>query len=83
VRVKAVFDALLPAGSSVSTEYSSDGGTTWVNLPNTASAASDNGYVTLTNQATGINAPTVRLRLSLSGTTAARPSVRNLRFMTI
>lgn len=83
VKIKCIFDALLPAGSNVITEYQKVGVTTWTSIPNVSSVATDNGFVTLTNQVTGVNAPQVRVRFTISGTSAARPIIQNLRFMTI
>lgn len=83
VKIKCVFDAYLPAGSNVVTEYQKVGTSTWTSIPNVSSVATNNGYVTLTNQVTGVNAPQVRVRFTISGTTAARPIIQNLRFMTI
>lgn len=83
VKIKCVFDAYLPAGSNVVTEYQKVGVSTWTSIPNVSSVAANNGYVTLTNQVTGVNAPQVRVRMTITGTTAARPIIQNLRFMTI
>lgn len=83
IKVKCVFDAYLPAGSNVVTEYQKVGVNTWTSIPNVSSVPVGNGVVTLTNQATGVNAPQVRVRFTLTGTTAARPLIQNLRFMTI
>lgn len=83
VKVKCVFDALLPAGANVVTEYQAVGSSTWTTIQNVSSVAANNGFVTLTNQVTGVNAPQVRVRFTITGTTAARPIIQNLRCMTI
>lgn len=81
IRVKAVFDAILPAGASVLVEYKGAG--SWTTLTYVSSKQLDDGFVELTHEVSGITATTVQLRLTLSGTTAARPRVRDLRFVTI
>lgn len=83
IKIKCVFDAYLPAGSNVVTEYQKVGDNTWTSIPNVSSVPVGNGVVTLTNEVTGVNAPQVRVRFTLTGTTAARPLIQNLRFMTI
>lgn len=83
VNVKVIYDALLPAGASVLIEYKPTSGGSWTTVPNVSSANTDNGYVTLTHQITGVTATAVQVRFTLSGTTSGRPNVKNIRCMTI
>lgn len=84
VRLKAIFDALIPAGAAVNVSYKgTDPGDNWVTMPFVGSTPVDDGFYEITHEITGVTETSVQLRLQLTGTTAARPRVRNLRFMTI
>lgn len=84
VRVKVVFDALIPGGAAVAVAYKgADVGDTWSTVPFVGSTQGDNGYYEITHQVTPVTEDMIQIRLTLTGTTAARPSVKNLRFMTI
>lgn len=84
VRVKAVFDANIPSGASVAVKYKGgDIGDTWTELPYVSATPGDNGFFEITHEASGVNEQLVQIKLELTGTSAARPRVRNLRFMTI
>lgn len=84
VRVKAIFDAFIPGGSSVTVDYKGiDGGDVWATVPFVGSAPVDDGFQEITHEVTGVTETMVQIRLSLAGTTAARPRIKNLRFMTI
>lgn len=84
VRVKAIFDALIPGGSTVVAAYKGvDGGDTWATLPFVGSTPVDDGFQEITHEVTGVTETMVQIRLTLTGTTAARPRIKNLRFMTI
>ena len=84
VRVKVVYDATIPSGATVVAHYqSSDVLGTWVLLPQTATLLLDNGAVEVTHELAGITATMVNIRLTMTGTTAARPIIKNLRFMTV
>lgn len=84
VRVKAVFEALIPGGSSVVVSYKgADIGDTWQTVPYVSSVAVDDGFMEMVHEITGVTENQVQLKLTLTGTAAARPRVKNLRFMTI
>lgn len=80
VTLKTIFEAIVPSGANVVVEYQIVGTSTWTTLPQTATRAVDDGFTEFTNSVASINAAAgVRFRLTLSGTTAARPRVRDLR----
>lgn len=84
VRVKVVFDANIPGGSSVAVKYKGgDVGDTWATVPYVSSTVGDDGFMEMTHEVDNINEAMIQIKLELTGTTAARPRVRNLRFMTI
>lgn len=80
VAVKAVFEALIPSGATVTVQYKGpDVGDTWTTIPQTATRAVDDGFVEFTHSITGVTETSVQIKLILTGTTAARPRVRDLR----
>lgn len=84
VRVKVIFDALIPGGSTVAVSYKGvDAGDAWTSVPFVASSPVDDGFYEITHEITGVNETMVQIKLDLTGTTAARPRVKNLRFMTV
>lgn len=84
VRVKVIFDALIPAGSSVAVFYKGvDAGDTWTTVPFVSSTEGDDGFYEIIHEITGVNENMVQVKLVPTGTAAARPRVKNLRFMTI
>lgn len=84
VRVKVLFDAVIPGGSTVAVHYKGiDAGDTWTLVPFVSSAATDGGFYEIVHEISGVNEAMIQIRLSLTGSANARPRVRNLRFMTI
>ena len=84
VRVKVIFDALIPAGAAVTVSYKgADIGDTWTTVPFVSSTQGDEGFYEIIHEVTGVNEAMIQIKLGLTGTTAARPRVKNLRFMTI
>jgi len=85
IRVETILQAVVPSGATLVIEYKGqDLGDPWITLPNTGSAAVDDGFTELINQATGINEINgVQIRLTLTGTTTARPRIRDLRVFVI
>jgi hypothetical protein len=84
VRVKVIFDAVIPGGASVGVQYKgADIGDAWATVPFVGSTQGDEGFYEITHEVTGVTEDMIQIRLNLAGTTAARPRVRNLRFMTI
>jgi hypothetical protein len=84
VRVKVIFDALIPGGASVGVQYKGiDPADVWATVPFVGSTVGDEGFYEITHEVTPVTEDMIQIRLNLAGTTAARPRVRNLRFMTI
>lgn len=84
VRVKVIFDAIIPGGATVVVSYKGvDAGDAWTAVPFVGSSAVDDGFQEITHEITGVNETMVQIKLELTGTTAARPRVKNLRFMTV
>lgn len=85
-RLKVVVDALLPSGSSLTVE-ARNASNAWVSLTQVGSAVPlGDGYVEITYQRDPINlggATVTALRLTITGTEAARPAVGNLRAFAI
>jgi len=80
VSVKAVYEALVPSGATVTLQYKGpDSGDAWINIPVSASRAVDDGFTEFTHAVTGVNELSVQIKIILNGTTAARPRVRDLR----
>lgn len=84
IRVKAVFEAVIPGGASVVVQYKgADGGDVWAVVPYVSSVPTDDGFMEMTHEITGITETMVQLKLVLTGAASARPRVKNLRFITI
>ncbi len=80
VTAKVVFEAFVPSGATVTVHYKGpDFGDTWISVPQTASVAVDDGFFEFTHVLGSITETSVQIRLTLAGTTAARPRVRDLR----
>lgn len=80
VSVKAIYEAFIPSGATVTVQYKGpDVGDAWIDVAQTATRAVDDGFVEFTHSVTGVNELTVQIKLILTGTTAARPRVRDLR----
>lgn len=84
VAVKVIHEALIPSGANVIAEYKGpDIGDTWIVMPVTATRVVDDGFTEFTHSVSGVNELTVQIQLTLSGNTAARPRVRDLRTFVI
>ena len=80
VRIKVIYEGNIPGGATVSVAYKGpDGGDVWATVTSTGTAAADDGFIEFTHEITGVTEVTVQVRLTLTGTTAARPRVRDLR----
>ncbi|WP_263143997.1 DUF4815 domain-containing protein [Pseudomonas sp. RIT-PI-AD] len=77
-RLTVIYDAILPPGCSVVAHYKVDSGP-WVACSAPTASAADNDAVELTSVTPGITGASVRVRLTLTGSPAARPRVRDLR----
>lgn len=81
-RLKVILDAYLPTGATLAVQYNNGTGGSWSTVPFVSSVATDDGFVTNTYQVTGITSSLAQVKLTLNGTTAARPIIKNLRAMT-
>jgi hypothetical protein len=80
VSVKVVYEALVPSGATVTVQYKGpDAGDVWTTIGAPTTRAVDGGFVEFTHVATGVTEASVQIKLILSGTTSARPRVRDLR----
>lgn len=77
-----IYDAAVPSGASVTPTLRCDAGE-YAAMTAGDSTAMDDGYREYNFEATISNADTVRVKLDLTGTSLARPQVRNLRVMVI
>lgn len=79
-RVRVLFDALIPAGASVLAHVKGvDVGDSWVSVPYQNATALGDGWMEIEHELPSISETSLHVRLTLGGTTAARPRVRNLR----
>lgn len=85
VRVKTILEAIVPSGATLVVEYKGqDIGDAWTTLPQTETRAVDDGFTELINELSGVNEVNgVQIRLTMTGTTAARPRIRDLRVIVI
>lgn len=78
VTVRALFQALLPAGASVSVDVDA-GNDVWQSMTLGTSNTLGGGWIEPTYSRTGYTATSGRVRLSLTGSPAARPAIGRLR----
>lgn len=84
VRVQVIYEALLPGAATVKPYISGvDAGDTWQAVPLKSSRAIGDGWREYVHELTGISEDMIRTKLTLTGSTAARPRVRSLRTMTL
>lgn len=83
-RVTATFEALLPGGSGVTVEFQKGDGT-WQTVALTSSSAVGDGWTERIHTVSSFTAggAETRVRLTLSGSAAARPQLRQLRLVVI
>lgn len=80
VRVRAVVEVNMPAGSAVQIHAQSDApGAPWVEVPYLSSSPQTAGVFELTYELENYTADRLRLRVTSVGSHTARPEVRNLR----
>lgn len=80
VKLKVIYEAVVPSGATVRTYWKGpDAGDTWTEIISPATRPVDDGFVEFAFSATGINELSIQVKLVLSGTTVARPRVRDLR----
>lgn len=79
-RVRVIFDAIIPGGAAVAVSASGiDAGDSWQSVPYQSAAPLDNGWQEISHELLDLDESAIRVRLQLSGSSAARPRVRNLR----
>lgn len=83
VKVRVVYDAVIPAGSAVSAQVQAVGALTWTTVPSDSSVQINETTREYTHIISGLNAPNLRVQLTLQGTPTARPRVRNLRVIVV
>ena len=82
VRIKVIYEAFIPSGSSVSAGFKGvDTSDTWAAIPVTLTANLDDGWLELTHEVTNVTEAMVHSKLTLHGSSAARPRIRNLRMI--
>lgn len=79
VSVRVVLEADLPAGSSLTLHAQNQTADAWTPVPFVSSSPQTAGVMELVYQLDNYTADKARLRLSLTGTHAARPAITNLR----
>lgn len=75
--VMVIFDAVTPGSSQVQVEIND--GSTWVSVPFDSGRPVEEDWIERVHILTGFSATNARLRLTMTGNAAARPSVRDLR----
>lgn len=82
IRLPVRFKALLPAGSAVTVEYDL-ADDDWTAIALTESETIDGGWAERTHEVDHVTGSEGRIRLTLTGTPAARPSLADIRVPTI
>ncbi|WP_046985744.1 hypothetical protein [Delftia acidovorans] len=77
--LRVVFVGDIPAGAAVAVHAQLAASQQWQEVPYLSSSPQTAGSIELTHRLQGINTTSLRLRLTLTGTTTARPKVRDLR----
>jgi hypothetical protein len=82
--VSCTFESLLPAASGVTVEFQKSDGT-WQSVSQTSSTSVGDGWTEQVFTVSSFTAggTTTRVRLTLTGTSAARPQLRQLRLVVI
>lgn len=81
-RAILIYDGIVPSGASVTPEMQIDGGT-WEAMTPEGTTKGDDGVVEFRFGKALSNARLVKTRLTLAGTSAARPCVGNIRLMAV
>ena len=80
--VRVIYDALIPSGATVTPTVSGDGGA-FAAMTAGSTVALDDGFREYSFSATIADVDAVKAKLTLTGTTSARPRIKNLRVMVI
>ncbi|MCL2344810.1 MAG: DUF4815 domain-containing protein [Desulfobulbus sp.] len=79
-RVRVIFDALIPSGAAVAVAVAGIGvSAPWLAATFVTARPVDDGFVEHVYELASISSDMVRVKLALSGTSAARPRLANLR----
>lgn len=83
-RVRVIFDALIPAGASVTVAASGvDAGDAFQAAAYQSSKALGDGWIEMTYELASISEAMVKVKLTLGGNSASRPRVRNFRVIVL
>lgn len=77
--LRVIFEADIPGGAGVAVDMQINDAGQWIAVPWESSSPQTAGTIEMMHRKTGIAAQSLRLRLTLTGNTTARPKVRNLR----
>jgi len=84
VIVKVIYEGNLPSGSTVAVHYKGqDLADTWVAIGTASTLPVDDGFVEFVHSVSAVTETSVQIRLTLNGTAAARPRVRDLRVIVL
>jgi Domain of unknown function (DUF4815) len=84
VRIKVIYEARLAGAATIIAAYKGpDVADVWTNLPAPTTRQVDDGFVEFVHEITNITEVTIQARLTLAGSTAARPRVRDLRVIVL
>ena len=79
---KVIIEAFLPGSSSIEVAIKGELEGAWTVLSSPTAVQMDDGWVELTYESAALAVVSVATRLTLTGTSAARPAARNLRMLT-
>lgn len=83
VTLRAVFEVFAPSGSSVKAQWRNESSASaFADMTQVSAVPLDDGWVEVTYEKTAVTAVQAHCKLILTGTPAARPRVRDLRFYT-
>lgn len=82
ITAKVVIEAYLPGSSSLTIEVKGDEDGAWTALSSPTAVSMDDGWVELTYTSATRTDNTTAVRVTLAGSTSARPAARNLRMLT-
>lgn len=84
VRVKVIYEAVVPSGALVTVSYKGiDGGDVWAVIGSPTNSPADDGFTEFTHEVTGVTETAIQVKIVLNGTPAARPRVRDLRVIVL
>lgn len=81
--IKVTFDAVLPGSAAVAVEYETSTPGAFAAISSPTAVQLGDGLVEYTYSSGTVSVPNTRIRLTLTGNTAHRPRVRNLRVVVV